>query len=597
MVSNRIIAFCLTAVTLFSSVSFASAAEASNAATFANGSFWDQILIGLVTGTVEWPFGDIVQDVAAVVSGEVCPDSSDGLHRTSRAGLLGRPSGFDLGVGRYGMAICDYCGEEFKIYSQDLSERGEGFTQAVKDKYGTTGINSSGLPVYYPTEWNMEPSNKASLDDLVSFGGGFVCEVIATASGTSYLSFYSEAFVLPSGQYELSLVSYSGLPYTDFNLQGLHNSGSWTNLTSGSSPVSFDSGGWPSYRISCSAKLDSSIVGASYSCERYFIIECLSLNSGTVFSPPVAESRPAFLDCNYGIIGDNGSLTKVDATTIVNESISSYYNPVTNTSYDLSGWTYDYSTRTYNLTTADDNSVTVTYGDENVTINEGDDTYNVYYLVETPESDEDDSGSGAPGVGEDHTHSHTSEITTAASCLLPGVRTYSCSCGDTYTKSVPATGHAWAVSQQVNTTYDPDTGELLQQGYTVYVCNTCGDQYRDDTGTGPPNGSSGNTSGESVWDKLGNLLGGVVEGFLSLLDGLLGGLLDGMISLLETVFAKLTRVVEIVTSMFAEIPALFGGFLDLLGAVFPFIPEDMMIILTFGLFGVVAVGLWKAFRR
>ena len=309
------------------------------------------------------------------------------------------------------------------------------------------------------------------------------------------------------------------------------------------------------------------------------------------------DTRPTSITGNYGIIGDNGNLTKVDTTTIVNEGSNTYYNPVTNTSYDLSGWTYDYSTRTYNLTTADDNSVTVTYGDENITINEGDTTYNVYYLVETPESDEDDSGSGAPGVGEDHTHDYTSEITTAASCLLPGVRTYSCSCGDTYTKSVPATGHAWAVSQQVNTTYDPDTGELLQQGYTVYVCNTCGDQYRDDTGTGPPNGSSGNTSGESVWDKLGNLLGGVVEGFLSLLDGLLGGLLDGMISLLETVFAKLTRVVEIVTSMFAEIPALFGGFLDLLGAVFPFIPEDMMIILTFGLFGVVAVGLWKAFRR
>ncbi len=44
---------------------------------------------------------------------------------------------------------------------------------------------------------------------------------------------------------------------------------------------------------------------------------------------------------------------------------------------------------------------------------------------------------------EEHIHSYTSEVTTPATCTEDGVMTYTCECGDSYTESIPATGHIW----------------------------------------------------------------------------------------------------------------------------------------------------------
>lgn len=41
-----------------------------------------------------------------------------------------------------------------------------------------------------------------------------------------------------------------------------------------------------------------------------------------------------------------------------------------------------------------------------------------------------------------HNHSYTSKITTAATCTEPGVKTFTCSCGDKYTEEISALGHA-----------------------------------------------------------------------------------------------------------------------------------------------------------
>lgn len=43
--------------------------------------------------------------------------------------------------------------------------------------------------------------------------------------------------------------------------------------------------------------------------------------------------------------------------------------------------------------------------------------------------------------GDTHSHSYTSAVTTAATCTTAGVKTYTCSCGDSYAESIPATGH------------------------------------------------------------------------------------------------------------------------------------------------------------
>ena len=60
---------------------------------------------------------------------------------------------------------------------------------------------------------------------------------------------------------------------------------------------------------------------------------------------------------------------------------------------------------------------------------------------------------------------------------------------------------------------------------------------------------------------------------------------------------KLAAVVDLVLSMFTEIPLLFTGFLGFLSAVFPFLPDDVMLLLTFGIAVVVFIGIIKALRR
>ena len=58
---------------------------------------------------------------------------------------------------------------------------------------------------------------------------------------------------------------------------------------------------------------------------------------------------------------------------------------------------------------------------------------------------------------EPHTHSYTATVTTAATCETAGVRTYTCSCGGSYTEEIPATGHDYVDGVCVNCgAADPD---------------------------------------------------------------------------------------------------------------------------------------------
>lgn len=42
-----------------------------------------------------------------------------------------------------------------------------------------------------------------------------------------------------------------------------------------------------------------------------------------------------------------------------------------------------------------------------------------------------------------HTHSYTSSVTANPTCTNNGTKTFTCSCGDSYTENIPATGHQW----------------------------------------------------------------------------------------------------------------------------------------------------------
>lgn len=72
-------------------------------------------------------------------------------------------------------------------------------------------------------------------------------------------------------------------------------------------------------------------------------------------------------------------------------------------------------------------------------------------------------------VRKPHTHKYTSSITKQPTCSKTGIRTYKCSCGAKYTKSIAATGkHTWnsgAVTKQPTCT---------SKGVKTYRCKGCG---------------------------------------------------------------------------------------------------------------------------
>ena len=200
---------------------------------------------------------------------------------------------------------------------------------------------------------------------------------------------------------------------------------------------------------------------------------------------------------------------------IVNEDNGTVYNPITGDTTTYDEWNYDYSDRSYHFTdTSTGDTSTVTYGDENITINEGGNTYNIYYLMDAPDPTPTPSPSPSPSPMPTpvHYHSYTDMITREATCINPGTRLYTCLCGDSYTESIPALGHDWNVKSQVLTTYD-DTGQILQDGYIIYECSRCGEQYKDTSGQGLIPDTSESDELVSVVDQLQSWRLGFVQSY------------------------------------------------------------------------------------
>lgn len=320
------------------------------------------------------------------------------------------------------------------------------------------------------------------------------------------------------------------------------------------------------------------------------------------------NSRPtAITGGNYGIVGDNGQITTViNNNQIINETNNTYYNPATGQTVPILNWTYDYGDRIYTLELEGSVTVDVRYGDENITItentvNEGDTTvnnYTIYYVI--------DGGGDTPGPGPSPTpgpeatpcpHVWKETSRTDPTCTAPGSASFSCSkCGETKTDKLPATGHTWQILRTVQTAYDEE-GNLVQQGYTIYQCAVCSEQYKDDQGTGPPGGGGDKEDKETIWDKIANFFGSIVDGIAGIFEAILGKLLDALTALSEMLMGKVKDVVEVVLSVLDEVPKLFDGFLNFLGVVFPFIPAEITLLLTFGVIAVVFIGIIKALRR
>ena len=70
-------------------------------------------------------------------------------------------------------------------------------------------------------------------------------------------------------------------------------------------------------------------------------------------------------------------------------------------------------------------------------------------------------------INNPHTHSYTSTITKAANCTESGVKTFSCSCGNSYTETIPALGHAFGAWTTVTVPTEQSTGTAKR------ICSRC----------------------------------------------------------------------------------------------------------------------------
>ncbi len=101
-----------------------------------------------------------------------------------------------------------------------------------------------------------------------------------------------------------------------------------------------------------------------------------------------------------------------------------------------------------------DNILTVELDAGSHTVTKGD-SINLFYIVFAP-------------AGQTHTHSYTATVTTQPTCAEPGVKTYTCQCGDSYTEPIDATGHSYGPWQTVTEPTDTEPG-LRER-----TCSACG---------------------------------------------------------------------------------------------------------------------------
>lgn len=90
-------------------------------------------------------------------------------------------------------------------------------------------------------------------------------------------------------------------------------------------------------------------------------------------------------------------------------------------------------------------------------------------------------------VEEEHVHNHVISDSKDATCTEDGYVTYTCECGDSYTETVPATGHSYVdgVCEHCGEA-DPDYVPECEHNYVDGVCTNCGEadpDYNPETGS------------------------------------------------------------------------------------------------------------------
>lgn len=363
-----------------------------------------------------------INKISSIFDSDVC---TSGKAENGRHNFVRQMTEVDGQTGEY--YVCEYCGKS----------GGEVFSSAYDsyvDDMPVNGIDSNGGFVWYPTASDLTPAYDEQVMMIRLFGGAVYpkeqwltlpCDVSANnwygvlsdnkdglgldaypKEGKSYLSGSSSgspnialdfAFTAPvAGVFVRRSSIAVDASLTTENLGYVEVSRSFVPETK--SYMQADKITLPFTALTTATDNKDNYIAAHV---KYFfpvfdvVPDSGAITDDTMYSP---DTRPGTITGKYLV--QNGDAYEDSSTTIINEDDNSIYNPVTNTTTNYDSWSYDYSTRTYTMTDNTNNSVsTVTYGDENITINEGGNTYNVYYGTVINNNGGDDSGNGGNNGG------------------------------------------------------------------------------------------------------------------------------------------------------------------------------------------------------
>lgn len=508
---NRFFAFFLAASMLAVSV-IPSHADILDGGKYYISNLWDFVTFN------DFDFGArFWNNLTGYFAGEECPSSPDSYHHGPTPEFGSRTGGTDES-GRYTWVTCDYCRNQFKAYSSFTPGHGGGFSSDLQQSYNSqlsalpaTGYNSSGNLIWQPT----------FADYYMGYVMNYSSQLLDIQDIPNRDTLVSYSF---SDSYTKTI---SEFQYRNW-VSGFPIPGSYRRMNTIASQLRVLSDG-VSYDYSLDFSVSSWVHRESYSVDDFTLKQSVGLSKVTYLScliyTPVYEvipdsfvdfspgdiyninSRAASISGDYGIIGDNGQITKIEGNTIVNETNNTIFNPATGETHTLSDWSYNYVDRSYTATTQSGDTITVTYGDENITIVEGNNTYTVYYIIQGSDTGGTPDPGPGPDPGEDPCNHHWGETSsTPATCTVNGSRLLTCSlCGETKTETIPATGHNWYIKQSVNTEYD-DSGGLIQEGYTIWECSICGQQYKTTDESSPPSSVPGSGSSSGIFSGIFGLL-------------------------------------------------------------------------------------------
>lgn len=341
-------------------------------------------------------------------AGNVCQVSEDGLHHaTTHSGGGGSVDGQQV----YN-CVCDLCGQEFQAVATDLEQTYYDDTNAL---YQTIDSNNCirGFGKWYlrnyVTQGCCTPTFPSGLSSNSS-GVNNSCEVASRVAHSSTKKCYLGFVYSVNLDYDCTLyfgstaISYHGV---DASLaDGVSLSTYLRNPDDSFAPTQYGQNGYIYHDYKANTQLYVQVDLCGISSPLAGDIEYIFGDLPDVYVI-LPDQEYVYTPYDYDnviyVVDDDDIYEKKPLDHIVDEQGLNYYNPVTNTTTNITNWTYDYSDRSYTCTTENNTTTTITYGDEYITINEGDVnntyiTYNIYYYT-APEDSGDGSGSGSDGEG------------------------------------------------------------------------------------------------------------------------------------------------------------------------------------------------------